>query len=92
MAAIVVFVLGLPLAVYTFAGFFALVDFTDRARALLLITLRILMNVILLVLAGANTWPWLLSAYALVGLLHALAFIGVRVAIGSGRWISKNLD
>jgi hypothetical protein len=92
MAALLVFILGLPLAVYTLAGFFTLLDFTDKARALLLITIRILLNVILLLVAGADTWPWLLSAYGIVSALHLLAFTGVRVAINSGRWISKNLD
>lgn len=92
MAAALVLILGLPLAVYTLAGFFSLIDFTDKSRALLLITIRILLNVILLLIAGADTWPWLLSAYGIVGVLHLLTFTGVRVAINSGRWISKSLD
>ena len=92
MAALLVFVLGLPLAVYTLAGFFTLLDFTDKARALLLITIRVLLNVLVLLIAGADTWPWLLSAYGIVAVLHLLTFAGVRVAINSGRWISKSLD
>jgi hypothetical protein len=92
MAALLVLLLGLPLAVYTLAGLFTLIDFTDKARALLLITIRILLNIVLLLTAGADTWPWLLTAYGIVALLHVLSFAGIRIAIGSGRWISKSLD
>ena len=92
MAAVLVFMIGLPLAVYTLAGFFTLLDFTDKARALLLITIRILLNVIMLLIAGAHTWSWLLTAYGIVIALHLLAFAGIRVGVNSGRWISKSLD
>jgi hypothetical protein len=87
-----VFLLGLPLAVYTLAGLFALIDFADRARALLLITLRVAINVLLLLAFGGHCWPWLVAAYTAVLILHLGAFAGLRIALGSGRWITRKIN
>jgi hypothetical protein len=92
MSETLVFLLGLPLAVYTLAGLFALIDFTDKARALLLVTLRIAINVLLLLIFGSHCWPWLLAAYGLVLFAHLSAFFGLRIALGSGRWITRKID
>lgn len=92
MSEAMVFLLGLPLAVYTLAGFFALIDFADKARALLLITLRIAFNVLLLLIFGGYCWPWLMAAYGAVLFLHLSAFFGMRIALGSGRWITRKID
>ena len=92
MSEALVFLLGLPLAVYTLAGLFALIDFADKARALLLITLRIAINVLLLLIFGGHCWPWLMAAYVLVLFLHLSVFAGLRIALGSGRWITRKID
>lgn len=92
MSEALVFLLGLPLAVYTLAGLFALIDLADKARALLLITLRVAINVLLLLIFGGHCWPWLLAAYGLVLALHLGVFVGLRLALGSGRWITRKID
>jgi len=89
---IVTLLLGLPLAVYTLAGVFALVDFQDRPRALLLLTKRVLLNLLLLLAVGVGNWPWLAGAYAVVAALHLGAFVATRWAVRSGRWISSAID
>jgi hypothetical protein len=89
---LLVFLLGLPLAVYTLAGFFALIDFSDKSRALVILSARLLINLCLLLLFGAHHWPWLLTAYAVVVVLHLGCFFAVRRAVSSGRWVSERLD
>ena len=83
---------SLPLAVYTLAGFYALIDFTDKAKALLHLTLRVAFNVLLLLVFGAANWPWLLTAYGIVITAHLGMFAFVRIAVLSGRWISRRID
>ena len=92
MSEVLLLLIGLPLAVYTLAGVYALIDFTDKARALLHLTLRVAFNVLLLLISGAANWPWLLAAYAVVIAAHLAAFVFIRVAVISGRWISHRID
>jgi len=89
---VLVFLLGLPLAVYTLAGCYALVDYSDKSRALVTLTIRVVLNLALLLFAGADCWPALLAAYAVVLMLHTAAFFGLRQAIRSGRWISGQIE
>lgn len=89
---LLIFLLGLPLAVYTLAGCFTLIDFSDKSRALVIISARLLLNLCLLLLLGAQLWPWLLGAYAVVVLLYLGCFLTVRRAISSGRWIAEQID
>lgn len=92
LAQLVTLLIGLPLSVYTLAAVFALIDLDDKSRALLRLTSRILLNVLLLLLAGAGVWIWLLTAYLVVITLHAAVFVGIRQALSSGRWISDSID
>jgi hypothetical protein len=92
LAQLVTLLIGLPLSVYTLAAVFALIDLDDKSRALLRLTSRILLNVLLLLLAGPGVWIWLLTAYLVVITLHAAVFVGIRQALSSGRWISDSID
>lgn len=92
LAQLVTLLIGLPLAVYTLAAMFALIDLEDKSRALLMLTVRILLNVLLLLITGPGVWNWLLTAYLVVITLHAAAYIGIRHALSSGRWISDSID
>ncbi len=89
---VLTFLIGLPLAVYTLAGLFALVDLADTSRALVTITSRLALTLLVLLLLGAQHWPWLLAAFACVALLHLGAFAAVRWGVYTGRWISNKVD
>ena len=86
------YLLGLPLAVYTLAGAFALIDLSDKSRALALLTSRLLATLVLLLLVGVQHWVALLAAFLTVALLHLGSFAFVRLGVRRSQLISKNTD
>ena len=86
------YLIALPLGVYCIAGCFALLDFTDKGRALLVITNRLLLTVLVLLVVGVAQWRWLVAGYLTVALAHLASFILSRWGVYSERWISKRIE
>jgi predicted tellurium resistance membrane protein TerC len=92
MISILVFVVSLPIAVYTLAGLFLLVDLMDRVRAVVQITLRLLLLTGFVLITPVSSRIWIAVAFALVAGLHAAAQLLLRYAIRSGRWPTQRID
>ncbi len=86
------FLLSLPLAVYILAGIFYLIDHDDKVAAVLSLSWRILLTVGLVTLAGHENRLGVVSAFALVIVLHTIFSLGTRWLITTGRWISESID
>ena len=86
---VVAFVISLPLAVSTLAGLFGIIDQANKATAVRNLSLRAGLVMLLLLLLPDGTRIWVGAAFLTVAGLHAAAFIGLRKAILSGRWITE---
>lgn len=92
MISLLIFILSLPLAVYTLAGFFLLVDQDNRLTALLHITFRIGLVAALLVAVPAGSRLWVGIAFCVVILLHAGSSILLRFGISRGYWTTERIE
>lgn len=92
MIDLLIFLLSLPLAVYVLAGFFGLVDLVDQFRAVVRITLRLLILTAFVLITPAASRIWIVTAFLVVASLHAGAQLLLRHAIRSGRWMTQRVD
>ena len=92
MISLLIFVLSLPLAVYTLAGFFLLVDQNNRLTALVHITFRIGLIAVLLAVTPVQNRLWIGVAFGVVILLHAASSILLRMGISRGYWITDRVE
>ena len=92
MTGLIVFVIALPMAVYVLAGFFLLIDLTDRFQALQKLTIRLLLLTLLIVITPAESRAWIGAAFATVIALHVVAQTLLRYAIASGRWPTQRIE
>jgi hypothetical protein len=89
---LLVFLLSLPLAVYVLASFFGLVDLVDQFRAVVRITLRLLLLTAFVLITPPASRIWIAAAFLVVASLHAAAQLLLRYAIRSGRWMTQSID
>jgi len=92
MISLLVFALSLPLAVYTYAGCFGLIDQPNRLRAVVQLTVRLIIVAALLVLTPAESRLWIGVGFLLVAMLHIGAQLIMRYAINSGRWMTDRIE
>jgi uncharacterized membrane protein YagU involved in acid resistance len=92
MISLLIFFLSLPLAVYTLAAFFLLVDQNNRLTALVHITFRIALIAVLLVATPAQSRLWIGIAFGVVILLHVASSILLRMGISRGYWITDRVE
>jgi hypothetical protein len=89
---VIAFLVALPLAVYTLAGLFLLVDQDDPVRSLLRLTLRLLLVALLLALVPGSDRIWVGAAFLTVVVLHAGFQLLARRAVGGDRWTTERID
>ena len=87
-----VFLLSLPLAVYTLAGLFLFIDHATPFQSLLRLTWRILLVALLAFVTPANDRLWIGAAFLTVILLDTLALLASRYILGSSRWIADRIE
>lgn len=95
MTAALVFILTLPLTVYTWAGCLQLIDQVDqpnRFRALLQLTFRLGLLALLVLLTPAVARGWIAAGVLTVTVLTFGFQYGLRYAIRSGRWITDRIE
>ena len=83
---------SLPLAVYAYAGVLGMFDQPNRTRAVVTLAFRVVLVCLLLAALPEGT-RWSVGAgFLLVLGLHAAAFVGLRRAVLSGRWITDRYE
>ena len=92
MISLLIFILSLPLAVYTLAGFFLLIDQSNRLSALVHITFRIGLIAVLLAATPVQSRLWIGVAFGVVILLHAASSFLLRIGISRGYWITDRVE
>lgn len=95
MIAVLVFLVSLPLTVYTLAGALQLIDQIDpgsRFRSLMSLVLRLLLFALLLIVTPPDARIWIAAAVFTVLALTLGAQYGLRYAIRSGRWITDRVE
>ena len=92
MTALLVFLLTLPLAVYTFAGLLGLIDQLDKSRALFSLVVRVSAVVILTVVVDPANRIWIAAAFLLVAALHIGVWGLTRWLIRRGDWITDRIE
>ena len=95
MIAALVFLISLPLTVYTLSGCLELVDQPDAAgrfRALLRLSFRVMLFVLLTLLTPPPARIWILAAILTAIALQALGQFLIRYLIRSGRWPAERTD
>ena len=92
LLALLGFLLSLPLAVYVWSAVFGLIDQTNKSGAIFDLTLRIVLVFALLLLMPDGTRIWVGVGFLIVAGLHAAAFVGLRRAVLSGRWITNRFE
>ena len=95
MIAVLVFLISLPLTVYTLAGCLQLADQIDpasRGRAMMSLVFRLLLFALLLIGTPPDARIWIAAAVATVLALTLGAQYGLRYAIRSGRWITDRVE
>ncbi len=95
MIAILVYLISLPLTVYTLAGCLQIIDQPDpgsRFRSLMSLVFRLLLFALLLVVTPADARLWIAFAVLTVLVLTLGAQYGLRFAIRSGRWITDRVE
>ena len=90
--AVLGFLVSLPLAVYTWSAVFGLLDQTNKPRAIVDLTFRVVLVFALLLLMPDTTRVWVGVGFVVVAVLHTAAFIGLRRAVLSGRWITDRYE
>lgn len=88
MTGLLVFLVSLPLAVYTYAGGFALIDHGNRFQALLSLSFRLLLVATLLLVTPTGSRGWIAAGFLLVLVLHGSASMLLRHALNGDRWIT----
>lgn len=94
MAALV-FLIALPLTVFTLAGCLQVIDQTSSAgrfAALLKVSFRLLLFALLALLTPPESRPWLLYGVLASLVLTFTASAVSRYAIRSGRWPTERID
>ena len=86
MISVLAFLLSLPLAVYSFAGLFLLIDLPDKFRALVLLTVRLFAVALFVYLFPASSRIWIVLGFVVVAVLQFGTGALLRYAINSGRW------
>jgi hypothetical protein len=86
------FLISLPLAVYLWSAVFGLIDQTQKSIAIGVLTRRSVLVFALLWLMPDGTAVWIGAGFLVVAGLHGAAFIGLRRAVLSGRWITDRLE
>lgn len=92
LLALIGFLVSLPLAVQTVAGVLGLFDEPNESGAIGRLTLRVVLVGLLLAALPAGTRWSVGLGFLLVVALHALAFVALRRAVLSGRWISGRYE
>lgn len=92
MISVLVFLFSLPLAVYTLAGLFLLIDLPDRFRATMLITVRLAALSVFIIVTPAHARLWIGAGFLLVIILHATTQLFIRHALTSGRWPAERIE
>ncbi len=95
MTATLVFILSLPLTVYTWAGCLQIIDQVDqlsRFRALLSLALRVGLFALLVLLTPDTERIWIaVGALTVTVLTFGFQYL-LRYAIRSGRWITERVE
>jgi hypothetical protein len=89
--AVLVFLVSLPLAVYTWAGCFLLIDLDDRIRAVRMLCARLLIVMALVFITPAPDRIWIGVAFLVVAILHVATYVLVRMSV-QGRWPVDRID
>jgi hypothetical protein len=92
---LLVFIVSLPLTVYTISGCLALIDQQDpagRFRALLRLSFRIALFVVLILSTPPGATIWVLIGVITTIVLTASGQIALRYLISSGRWPAERID
>ena len=91
MIAVVAYLVGLPIALVTFAGFFRLIDGTDRSAALTAVGLRIALVAVLFALAGSAGRAGIVYAFATIAVLHSITYAALQLKLLSNAGESIHL-
>ena len=86
------FLLSMPLAVYTYAGVFLLIDLADKFHAVVLLTLRLLVVALFIYLFPADSRVWIGVGFAVVAVLQFGTGALLRYTINSGRWPTDRIE
>lgn len=92
MTAVLVFLVSLPLAVYTLAGFFLLIDLPDRFRATVSLTLRLVLLTGFILLTPDHARLWIGLGFLVVIALHITTALFLRHALTTGRWPAERIE
>jgi len=88
---VLAFLIGLPLAVWTLAALFALIDGPDLASAIRTICVRMVALLVFVALFGSNGHAPLLWAFGFVGGLHLAVSVVGRWLVASREFNSKSV-
>ena len=92
MISLLALLLSLPLAVYTYAGVFLLIDLPDKFRAVVLLTLRLLLVALFVFLFPADARTWIGVGFVSAAILQFGTGALLRYAINSGRWPTDRIE
>ena len=92
MISLLAFLLSLPLAIYTYAGGFLVIDLPDKFRAVLLLALRLLLVAGFIYLFPADSRMWIGAGFITAALLQFGTGALLRYAINSGRWPTDRIE
>ena len=92
MISSIAFLVCLPLAVYTYAGIFGVIDQHNRFLAILHLTFRVILVALLVALTPAASNFWIGLAFVLVLVLHLASQFALRFSIRSGRWPTERIE
>ena len=95
MIAALVFIISLPLTVFTLAGCFQLIDQIDslsRFRALMRLVFRLVLLALLLLATPEEARIWIAAGMGSVVVLTLGSQFGLRYLIRSGRWITDRTE
>ena len=92
MIGVLVFLLSLPRAVYTWSGLFLFIDQPSPVHALVRLSFRLALVALLVFVTPAESRIWIGIAFLLVALLHAGAQRLIRYAIRTDRWLTERIE
>jgi len=92
IVSVLVFLISLPLAVYTLAGVYQVIDGANRIGALMQLAFRIVLVALLLELTPAGSRIWIGAAFLLVSALHLSAQLVLRWALTRGHWQTERIE
>lgn len=87
-----IFLASLPVAIWVLAAFYSLIDNTDVARSITRISLRFLMVLALVYLAGSEARSAVGYAFATVIVLHLGYFWIIRWLIARGTLVTESME